>query len=150
MQQYQRPLNHWVMGAVLCAASGTSGAQSPGAPSLVAPGEPLPPRFVLCQREVQAQAGDRPSLMRACLAKRLDGERAVERDCKRQVGAVKGVQARQSAMLTCQREALSVASADLPRGPAPAPRVATGPRPAAPPVVPVGAGVARLPASGEN
>jgi hypothetical protein len=153
MQQYQRPLNHWVMSAVLCAASGTSGAQSPVAPSLVKPDEPLPPRFVLCQREVNAQAGDRPSLMRTCLARRLEGERAVERDCKRQVGAVKGVQARQAALLSCQRQGLSVASANLPSGPAPvrrpAPVAAADANRAPSQVASVGA-PARVPAAGEN
>ena len=153
MQQYQKPLSHWIASAVLGATNSASWAQSAETPSLVLQGEPLPPRFVLCQREVSSGAGERAGLMRTCLARRLEGERVVQRDCKRQVGAVKGVQARQSAMLVCERQALSVASHHLPRGAAPAPRpapavAAEGGR-AASPVLPV-VTTRTLPTSGEN
>ena len=155
MSPYEKPLSHWVLSAMLC-ASGTAwaqGAPTPAPATLVAPGEPLPPRFVLCQREVNAQPNERAAQMRTCLARRLEGERVVQRDCKRQVGAVKGVQARQSAMLVCERQALSVASHHLPRGAAPAPRpapavAAEGGR-AASPVLPV-VTTRTLPTSGEN
>ena len=160
MQQYELPFSHWVLSAVLAAAGGAAwaqGAEVPAAPvPLIAEGESLPPRFVLCQREVGAQAGDRKALMRSCLARRLEGESVVQRDCKRQVGSVKGVQARQSALLACERQALAVASTELPRGAPPAPRpapsvTAEARRPAAnpSPVVPVGAN-GRMPAAGEN
>ena len=71
MQQYELPFSHWVLGAVLAAAGGAAwaqGAEAPAAPvPLIAEGESLPPRFVLCQREVGAQAGDRKALMRSNL-----------------------------------------------------------------------------------
>ena len=151
MQQYQKPLSHWIASAVLGAASSASWAQSAETPSLVLQGEPLPPRFVLCQREVSSGAGERAGLMRTCLARRLEGERVVQRDCRRQVSGAKGVHARQAAQLACERQALSVVSTELPRASAPAPRpvLAAEPRrPAATGMMSVG--TAPLPASGEN
>ena len=160
-QQYLSPpspgwgaVNHWMAGAVLAAASGAAWAQGVNAsPPLVSPDETLPPRFVLCQREVHGLEGDRKALMRSCLARRLEGERAVQRDCKRETGATKGAQARQKARIDCERRALSVASSELPRAPAPrlAPTAtAEVQRPAAASsVVPVGA-AGRMPAAGEN
>ena len=140
-------LNQWMAGAVLAAASGaawTQGAQA-NAP-LVASNEVLPPRFVLCQREVRGFEGDRKARMRSCLARRLEGERAVQRDCKRETGATKGVQARQQAQIDCERRALSMPSSELPRAPAPTPRpvatTAEGKRPVA--------ATGRMPAAGEN
>lgn len=152
-------MSHWVLSVALATAGaaawaqGTAAPATPSSPSLIAPGERLPPRFVLCQREVAAQEGERKALMRNCLARRLEGERVVQRDCKRQVSGVKGVQARQSALLDCERQALAVASSELPRGAPPAPRPAppavTEARRAPSPVVPV-ANVPRMPAAGEN
>ena len=144
-----------MLSAALCTSGGASWAQAaqPGSagPSVATVAEPLPPRFVRCQREVAAQAGDRQSLMRTCLARRLEGERVVQRDCKRQVSGAKGVHARQAAQLACERQALSVVSTELPRASAPAPRpvLAAEPRrPAATGMMSVG--TATLPASGEN
>ena len=66
-----------MLSAALCTSGGASWAQAaqPGSagPSVATVAEPLPPRFVLCQREVAAQAGDRQSLMRTCPARRLEG-----------------------------------------------------------------------------
>lgn len=156
MSPYEKPLSHWVLSAMLC-ASGTAwaqGAPTPAPATLVAPGEPLPPRFVLCQREVNAQPNERAAQMRTCLARRLEGERVVQRDCKRQVSGVKGVQARQSALLSCEREALSVTSQNLPVGPAPAsrpaPTVTAEAKRTPSPVVPVVAPAPAAPATGEN
>ena len=158
MPQYERPLSHWVLSAALATAGaacaqGAAAPVAPATPSLIAPGEPLPPRFVLCQREVSTLQGERKALMRTCLARRLEGERVVQRDCKRQVSSVKGVPARQSALHDCERQALAVASSELPRGAPPAPRptpsAVAEARRAPPAVVPVTT-VPRMPSAGEN
>lgn len=120
---------------------GGAGAQSaPGAPPLVHPDELLPTRMVLCQREVTAIESDRKDRLRACLARRLEGERLIERNCKRQAGSVSGVAARAQAQRDCERQALAVPSTELPRRPPPppkpAPDAAQGRAAAAPPSLP--------------
>jgi hypothetical protein len=114
------------MHALVWAVSGSTAAQT-AAPRLVAPDEPLPTRFVLCHREVQGMAGERQALMRTCLARRLEGERLVERQCRGQVAGVRGVAARQTAQRACERDALAVVSTELPRRPPRPPRVVAQP-----------------------
>ncbi|MFV0679879.1 hypothetical protein [Ottowia sp.] len=82
--------------------------------TLVRPGEPLPARMVLCQREVSDQSGQRKKLLRACLVRRLNGERVVERQCRRQTSSVKGLTARHQARRDCEQLALAVPSTQLP------------------------------------
>ncbi len=116
------------------------------APALVQPGEALPTRFGMCQREVRHMQGDRKQLMRRCLTRRLEGERIVERDCRRQAGQAGA--ARQQAQRDCVRQALAMRSDELPKRPPP------------PPVAPAAAvdqvtstvksASSRLPAAGEN
>ena len=102
-------------------------------------------RFVMCQREVGGQSGDRQALLRKCLARRREGERMVERDCRRQVGAVRGVAARQQAQLDCERRALAVPSSELPRRPPPPPKPEASAEPG-----PATSTPARRPAAGEQ
>ena len=118
-------------------------AQAP-APNLVYPNELLPTRMVLCQREVDAGARDRSAKLRACLARRLEGERMVERNCKREAGAVSGAAARTQAQRACERQALGVPSTELPRRPPPPPK--PKPAPDAAPQAPA----ARMPAAGDQ
>ncbi|MFT4193246.1 hypothetical protein, partial [Ottowia sp.] len=105
-------------------ASGAAWPQQPAGAPLVQAGEPLPTRFVLCQREIAGQAGERQPLLRACLARRLEGERIVERNCRRQAASVAGGAARHQAQRDCLRQALAVPSGELPKAPPPAPRPA--------------------------
>ena len=102
----------WATGA---GAQGTS-------PTLVYPDELLPTRMVLCQREVGAAARDRKGKIRACLARRLEGERIVERNCKRQASAVSGAAARTLAQRDCERTALAVPAGELPKRAPPKPK----------------------------
>ncbi|MFT3778645.1 MAG: hypothetical protein QM772_10315 [Ottowia sp.] len=126
---------------------GAAWSQQPVSAPLVYADEPLPTRFVLCQREIAGQAGERQLLLRACLARRLEGERIAERNCRRQAAGVAGGAARHQAQRDCLRQALALPSGELPKAPPPAPR----------PVVPEASGApapapaARsLPAAGEN
>lgn len=150
------PLQHRAILAMAWAISGGAWAQG-AVPPLISAGEPLPPRFVLCQREVQGAGGaDRSAQMRACLARRLAGEKAVARNCRREAGGVKGHAARQAAQHECERHALAVPSSELPKAPPPPPRRApvtttasTTPAPAR--LVPTAAPVTqRMPSSGEQ
>ena len=95
--------------------SAAAWAQQPIEVALVAPGEPLPARMVMCQREVGAQQANRSNLLHACLVRRLEGERAVDLQCRSKTGAVKGGTARQQARRECERVALAVPSSQLPR-----------------------------------
>ncbi len=105
------------------AAYAAPAQQSPApAPVLVHADEVLPTRMVLCQREVGAAARDRKGKIRACLARRLEGERIVERNCKRQASAVSGAAARTLAQRDCERTALAVPAAELPKRPPPKPK----------------------------
>ena len=129
----------WATGA---GAQGTS-------PTLVYPDELLPTRMVLCQREVGGaeRERDRSAKLRTCLARRLEGERMVERNCKRGAGSVNGASARAQAQRACERQALGVPSSELPRRPPPPPKpkaepgLGTEPGAAAP---------ARMPAAGDQ
>lgn len=128
-----------------CAAMAQTAAP---APALVQPGEALPTRFGMCQREVRHLQGDRRQLMRRCLARRLEGERIVERDCRRQAGQAGAGAARQQAQRECVRQALAMRSDELPKRPPPpraAPAVAADPMTSA-----VRSASSRLPAAGEN
>lgn len=151
-----QPIRLRAMLAMLWTASGAAWAQG-AAPLLVAADEALPPRFVLCQREVQGAGADRSALMRACLARRLAGEKAVARNCRREAGAVKGHAARQAAQRECERHALAVPSSELPKAPPPAPRrvvvtttASATPTPARTVVPAAAPATQRMPSSGEQ
>ena len=129
-------------------------AQAPVAATLVHPDEAFPSRLALCQRELGATpSGDRQRLLRACLSRRLEGERIVERSCRRQASGVSGANERLQAQRSCERQALAVVSADLPKAPPPAPRpvltVDTGGSGNSAVAVPTSATTVRNPASGE-
>ena len=111
-----------VLAPSLLWASTAAWAQPAAGAVLVRADEPLPTRFVLCQREVGGQEGDRQKLLRACLARRLEGERIVERNCRRQAGSVGGAAARQQAQRDCERLALAVPANELPKAPPRAPK----------------------------
>ncbi|MDO5691251.1 MAG: hypothetical protein Q4G70_02080 [Pseudomonadota bacterium] len=96
-------------------------------PTLVYRDELLPTRMVLCQREIGPTAKDRKSRLSQCLARRYEGERVVERDCKRQASSVSGATARLQAQRDCERQALAVPFAKLPRRPPPPPRPVSAP-----------------------
>lgn len=127
-------------------ASCSALAQAPDpAPVLVRPGEAMPTRLTLCQREISGLPGERQALMRRCLARRLEGEQLLERNCRRQVAGVAGVAARQQAQRACVQQALAVPSSELPRRPpAQAAKAAPAMAAAAPAPTP------RMPAAGEN
>ncbi|QTD45541.1 hypothetical protein [Ottowia testudinis] len=137
--QYSSATKWWAALGLLWAA--TAHAQTP---ALIQPDELLPTRMVLCQREVDSGARDRADKLRTCLARRLEGERVVERDCKRQSGGVSGNAARAQAQRACERQALGVPSTELPRRPPPPPR--PKPEPDAVPAVPLSS----MPAAGEQ
>lgn len=124
-------MKHWAAHAVLCAASSAAWAQTTE-PVLVYPGEHMPTRMQLCQREVQTDQADRQRLMRACLSRRLEGEGVIERQCRRQAQGTSGQAARHAAQRACERQALAVPSARLPRRPAPPPRPTPVPEATAP------------------
>ena len=127
MQQW-RVMKQWVA-CGLCGVLG-AGVQA-AAPVLVYPDELLPPRMVLCQRELGPAAQNRQRQLRTCLARRLEGERVIERQCRRQAAGVSGgVGARSQAQRACERQALAVPSSELPRRPPPPPRPAAAPEPA--------------------
>ncbi len=134
----------WASG--LTVAYGAPPTPSAPAPVLVHADEVLPTRMVLCQREVGASARDRKGKIRACLARRLEGERLVERTCRHQAGSVSGAAARLQAQRDCERQALAVPSSELPKRPAPKPKPKVSPAADAAPakVTPT------LPAAGEN
>lgn len=139
------------MPSLLWASSAAWSQPAAGVP-LVRADEPLPQRFTLCQRELAGQTAERQRLLRACLARRLEGERIVERNCRRQVGGVSGASARLQAQRDCERQALAVVSTELPKAPPPTPRplpaLDGGPGNAA--VAPPAPGAPRRPAAGEN
>ncbi len=126
---------------------------APAAP-LVQADELLPTRMVLCQREVGAAPRDRKGKIRACLARRLEGERIIERNCKHQAGSVSGAAARAQAQRDCERQALAVPSGELPKRPPPKPKVSptadAAPGKAAPGKAPPAKAAPVLPAAGEN
>ena len=128
-------------------AGSAAWSQQPASAPLVYEGEPLPVRFSLCQREIAGLAGERPRLLRTCLARRLEGERIVERTCRRQAGAVTGAAARHQAQRDCLRQALAVPSGQLPKAPPPAPRPVAPEASGAPAPAPA---ARSLPAAGEN
>ena len=139
-------MKRWSAWALLWATG--AGAQGTS-PTLVYPDELLPTRMVLCQREVGGaeRERDRSAKLRTCLARRLEGERMVERNCKREAGSVNGASARAQAQRACERQALGVPSSELPRRPPPPPKpkaepgLGTEPSAAAP---------ARMPAAGDQ
>lgn len=112
-------MKRWLALGLFCASCAWA---QPAAPTLVYPDELLPTRMVLCQREVGAVERDRRSKLRTCLARRLEGERIIERNCKRQAGSVSGVAPRNEAQRDCERQALAVPSTELPRRPPPPPK----------------------------
>ncbi|HPK30969.1 MAG: hypothetical protein KDF67_03690 [Ottowia sp.] len=133
---------HWMalMGATLAGAAGAQTMEEGAAPT----------RLMHCQREVAGAKGDRAQLLRACLNRRLEGERIVARDCQREAGAVAGALARHRAQQACERRALAVPSQELPKRPPPPPRPKVDPAGALPGMGPAGPGGAPTPAAGEQ
>lgn len=113
----------WSVAGLICVSSAVNAQPWAGGQR----GGPLPTRMALCQHEVGPDAAaERNARLRACLARRLEGERIVERDCKRQTAGVTGAQSRRLAVRECERMALNVPSSELPGRALPALR----PRPA--------------------
>lgn len=135
--------------AALLWVSCSAMAQAP-APTLMYPGESFPTRFTLCQREVHGMKGDHKQLLRRCLNRRLEGERLVERNCRRQTGGVSGVAARQLAQRDCVQTALAVPSDKLPKRPPPPPPAPVQAADAGSAVSSAAAAPPRAPAAGEN
>lgn len=129
-----------LMGATLAGAAGAQTMEEGAAPT----------RLMHCQREVAGAKGDRAQLLRACLNRRLGGERIVARDCQREAGAVAGALARHRAQQACERRALAVPSQELPKRPPPPPRPKVDPAGALPGMGPAGPGGAPTPAAGEQ
>ena len=140
--QQSKVLKRWLACGLFCA--GGAWAQA-AAPTLVYPDELLPTRMVLCQREVGAAERDRRSRLRTCLARRLEGERLIERQCRRQASGVSGAAARSQAQRDCERQALAVPFAELPRRPPP-----QRPSPAATDTTADSAARVQQPAAGEQ
>ena len=114
-------MTRWTASTLLW-ASGWAMAQGAPSPALVYADEVLPTRMVLCQRELGGIDADRKARIRSCLARRLEGERIVERNCKRQAERVRAGPDRLAEQRTCERQALAVPFSDLPRRPPPQPR----------------------------
>ena len=116
------PIRRALMPSLLWAGTAVW-AQAPASGALVRADEALPSRLALCQRELgSTKSEDRQRLLRACLLRRLEGERIVERSCRRQVAGAGAGAERQQAQRACERQALAVSSAELPKPPPPAPR----------------------------
>lgn len=116
-------MTRWTASALFW-ATGWAAAQGAAAPvlPLVRADELLPTRMVLCQRELGSADRDRKAQLRTCLARRLEGERLVERQCKRQTLDVRGASERLAAQRACERQALAVPSSELPKRPPPRPQ----------------------------
>ncbi|HOB67735.1 hypothetical protein [Ottowia sp.] len=145
-------MKRWTACGLLWACAWTAAHGAPAAaPALVHADEVLPTRMVLCQREFGAAERDRKGKMRACLARRLEGERIVERKCKQQAGNVSGAAARAQAQRDCERQALAVPAGELPKRPPPKPKAVptSNAAPTSTPAIPV-APPAPRPAAGEN
>ena len=99
-REHANQMTRWTASALFW-ATGWAAAQgaTPAASALVQADELLPTRMVLCQREVGGaeRERDRSAKLRTCLARRLEGERMVERNCKREAGSVNGASARAQA-----------------------------------------------------
>jgi hypothetical protein len=84
-----------------------------------------PTRMQMCSTELGAAAGDaRKKLLGDCLRRRLEGEKIVERNCKRQVRemTVDAGSTKEELHKQCVHRALQVGYAELPRRPPPAPK----------------------------
>jgi hypothetical protein len=84
-----------------------------------------PTRMQMCSTELGATSGDeRKKLLSECLRRRLEGEKIVERSCKRQVRemAVDAGSTKEELQKQCVSRALQVGYAELPRRPPPAPK----------------------------
>ena len=113
-------MTRWTASALLWASGWVAAQVAPlPAPALVQAGELLPTRMVLCQRELAAADTDRQARLRHCLARRLEGERVVERQCKRQAERVRPGPERLAAQRACERQALAVPFSELPQRPPP-------------------------------
>lgn len=145
----------WLARAVLCMASAAAPpvvlCQPATATVLIQPDELMPPRMVLCERELAGRSDNRAEhqrLLHTCLLRRFEGERMVERQCKRQSASLNTQTARHEAQRDCERQALSVSYKSLPRRPPPPP---PPPRPAPLPSIPSATPSVTIimPASGE-
>jgi psiF repeat len=86
-----------------------------------------PTRMQMCSTELDATSGDeRKKLLSDCLRRRLEGEKIVERDCKRQVRDTAGDAGttKEALQKQCVSRALQVGYTELPRRPPPAPKPA--------------------------
>lgn len=147
-REHANQMTRWTASALFW-ATGWAAAQgaTPAASALVQADELLPTRMVLCQREMAGTSGDRKAQLRTCLARRLEGERLVERHCRRQVESVRGASERLAAQRACERQALAVPSSELPRRPPP-PKPA--PQPPTDGSLAPSAGPAPMPAAGDR
>lgn len=82
-----------------------------------------PTRMEYCQRDLGGLQGDeRKRALRECLMRRLEGERLVARECRRQVRDVPAAANQQwQLQRECENRALSVPTAELPQRPPAAP-----------------------------
>jgi hypothetical protein len=84
----------------------------------------------LCEAELAAVNGDtRKKVIGECLRRRLEGEKIVERDCKRQAREVVvelSANTKQDMHRQCMRSALQVSYTELPRRPVAAPKTEGG------------------------
>jgi hypothetical protein len=84
----------------------------------------------MCEAELASLSGEaRKKVIGECLRRRLEGEKIVERNCKRQVRDVEvelAAASRQDLHRQCMRTALQVSYTELPRRPAPAPKTEGG------------------------
>lgn len=125
-----KPAAKTTVGAAAGSAPGVAAAPAAPAPEVDANGLT---RMQVCQMEVQGRKGDRRAALRACLSRRLKGEKLAGRDCQKQatVGVRPGAQ-RAKAVARCggvpQTRRSTPAAGESPK-PAPAPQPAAGEKP---------------------
>lgn len=107
---------------VVCSLGAPVWAQH--APQAAAGGGYAPTRMEYCQRDLGGLQGDaRKRALSECLVRRLEGERLVARECRRQVREVPAAANQQwQLQRECETRALSVPTPELPQRPAAASR----------------------------
>ncbi len=107
---------------VVCSLGAPVWAQH--APQAAAGGGYAPTRMEYCQRDLGGLQGDaRKRALSECLVRRLEGERLVARECRRQVREVPAAANQQwQLQRECEHRALSAPTTELPQRPPAAPR----------------------------